>query len=954
MRGMIRSKQHRLAGRLGIALAATLLGSSAVHAQTATTDSNVVPFYGNIDPFYGNIDPFYGNIDPFWGNIDPFWGNIDPFYGNIEPFWGNIDPFTATTLTTAPAWGNIGTFWTNVGNYWKETNTLWGDAGTYSSNPSGYQTVADRLKEISRLSETTWGAAVTSVTGQSFTAGFANPLFAKYGIDPNSPSSLAALSASQRSKFFLDWYDGLMNYSGRDRIDHWMHTVNWSPAITQQQGWGADTTIGLIDASLAGEADMIDNLKYSGGYTTLVSGHGAGVASLIAAAHDGKGVMGIAPNVQIAMYNPYSSTSGATWSDIRTGITALKGQGASIINMSLGEAGYAFSPDWNNVFANDAITPYKANTLYVVAAGNDGVSQTANIDWTQSVGTVFLVVGSVDLNGNISQFSNRPGTACLTYDGTCFSNMGLTDPGRLMKNFLVAPGELMLVADGQGGVVRRSGTSFAAPLVSGAIALLHDRWPWLASKPKETAEIILRSAKDLGDPGVDSTYGWGMLDVGASQAPLSFSGLTFYLWKNGAMTQYSAKQLKTGGVKNTWEADGVYFTFFETIGSTTRDFVVPFSSKLSGNVMTSMAGSQAFQRFITQRMTDWINGLSGYTDVRSFSDVRNYTTQMTGGWKLSYSSGTPLQYSPDGRSMAPHTALRLSDPTGRFGLTTGYGEGGMALNTQSGFGLTSDYAGSGGVNPMLGLASGGAFFGADYKIAPRTRVSFGFSEKSLAPEDNLSLGESERTPLSGLDPYKAEAMNIGVTHELNDSVTLSANYTRLREKNALLAVQSSGGELDGGSTSDSATLGASFALPHGLTIAASASAGRTRAGNSDQALYTGKGAVTTAFAAAATKVGVVGKRDMLRLSVAQPIHIESGTLNYQSVEVVDRQTGEIGVVTRPFDISSKQRHYTSEVLYAAPIMAGEGELSLFGRADFGSADHSANGVVAGARVRLKF
>ena len=78
---------------------------------------------------------------------------------------------------------------------------------------------------------------------------------------------------------------------------------------------------------------------------------------------------------------------------------------------------------------------------------------------------------------------------------------------------MVAPGELILVSDGQGGVTRQIGTSFAAPLVSGAIALLHDRWPWLSNFPVETANIILNSAKDLGAPGVDAVYGHGLLDV---------------------------------------------------------------------------------------------------------------------------------------------------------------------------------------------------------------------------------------------------------------------------------------------------------------------------------------------------------------------------------------------------------------------------------------------------------
>lgn len=56
--------------------------------------------------------------------------------------------------------------------------------------------------------------------------------------------------------------------------------------------------------------------------------------------------------------------------------------------------------------------------------------------------------------------------------------------------------------------------------MSGAIALLHDRWPWLAQHPDATTDIILKSARDLGAPGVDPVYGAGLLDVTASQSGL--------------------------------------------------------------------------------------------------------------------------------------------------------------------------------------------------------------------------------------------------------------------------------------------------------------------------------------------------------------------------------------------------------------------------------------------------
>jgi hypothetical protein len=55
------------------------------------------------------------------------------------------------------------------------------------------------------------------------------------------------------------------------------------------------------------------------------------------------------------------------------------------------------------------------------------------------------------------------------------------------------------------------GTSFAAPLVSGAAAWLRRARPELSAL--QASELLRRSARDLGEPGWDDVFGWGMLDL---------------------------------------------------------------------------------------------------------------------------------------------------------------------------------------------------------------------------------------------------------------------------------------------------------------------------------------------------------------------------------------------------------------------------------------------------------
>jgi subtilisin family serine protease len=90
-----------------------------------------------------------------------------------------------------------------------------------------------------------------------------------------------------------------------------------------------------------------------------------------------------------------------------------------------------------------------------------------------------------------------------------FSSIGPTADGRI-KPDVVAPGaEVSIpVAGTTGQYMVSSGTSFAAPLISGLCALLLEAHPeWIPAMVKEALKM---SARDLGPSGPDNTYGWGL------------------------------------------------------------------------------------------------------------------------------------------------------------------------------------------------------------------------------------------------------------------------------------------------------------------------------------------------------------------------------------------------------------------------------------------------------------
>ncbi|WP_260483868.1 S8 family peptidase [Sphingomicrobium flavum] len=922
---------------------------------------HINPFYGDINPFYGDINPFYGDISPFYGNINPFYGNISPFYGDIRPFWGDITAFYGNIAPFDSKWlESIGNFWVDASSVMHATNSQWAALQSANALDPQYAAVRLQLEDLIARSKAQWGAKVTEKTGQSFETAFVAELFARHGVDMNDLGSLAEMSDLERSAFFLDWHDSLMGYSGLDHVDHWMGAVNWTPAITHIQGSGATSIIGIVDGSFASDVDLGNNIKWMGGSNIAVGGHGAGVASLIAGAHDGEGVMGIAPNAMIATYNPFDADGTTSWESVQKGVEALIYDAyiggndtgyASIINLSLGESGWAMAQGMADMLASDRIAAYHHETIYVLAAGNDGVSQTADIEWNFANDASFILVGSVDPTGTVSAFSNQPGSACLLDNGVC------RDENQLYMRTVVAPGEMLLVLDGNGGVVRRSGTSFAAPLVSGAIALMHDRWNWLAKHPEETAEIIFRSARDLGAPGPDEVYGWGMLDVAASQSPLDFNNLEFTVYQKRGRSYRSSTtsagsllQSSTNGLPGWWETDNVYFSMIERIGDTHRDFLVPMSSSTYG---MKSKGSY-LQDFISARFATWLNSHGVDRDgdgTAGFSDIRSASAGVPGGWTMRYDSAMP-RVDGEGRMHATHMAATLSDPDGKMSFTLGYGQGAQAL-AGDGRGLFSDYdRNNGGVNPILGFASGENFAAMGYQLTGDTKITLGYSDNRLEGDEVQGLSEVERMAMERLDAHTAHAFTADIEHRVADKMTLGLQYTHLRENEALLGIQSTVDGLLGTGTSTQA-LTASLAIDTGagIQIDLSATGARTDA-RDGQAFATGKGVWSSAGQLALTKTGLLGKADRLRLAVSQPLNVENGDVEFTQLGVVDRQTGELGEWTQSFGIETKRR-YAGELLYAAPI-ADSADLALFGRYQSEGQPGETENYVIGGTINLRF
>ena len=922
--------------------------------------------YGNLDAFWGNLDAFYGNLDAFYGNLDAFWGNLDAFYGNLDAFYGNLDAF----------YGSLDAFYGNLDAFYGSLDAFYGSLDAFGDESS------PDLNSLFQQAETSFGGLVSAKSGQSFHDAIVAPLLRKYGIEHEEGEYESEdVSRQQYGALMLELHDRLMAYTGLDHVDHWMPQINWSPAVSQSANGGAGVVVGLLDTPITSKSLIGGAVNESQGFGLSSVDHGAGVASVLAGAHDGQGIMGVAPNADFLVYNPFDETFTASWDDVKTGIRELSFLSeASIINMSLGVKGYTLSPEWRNVFYDFGAGLGTIDTLLVKSAGNSGVAQSVDVDFGFSDAfRRLIVVGSVDISGNISEFSNRPGDACLIYWGKC------SDGNRLMDRFLVAPGELVLVQDNAGNLARASGTSLAAPQVAGAAALIQSRWEWLQNYAAETADILLESATDLGAPGVDEVYGRGLLNVEAALAPLDQNAL-YIETPDGRVNINDAGGLSfdTLGI-----ADGAAtITAFESIGWTRRDFDVPIASLgvSAGAADPVSAPEQYLATQLAAPAAATPEPAQPETDAKSEKKKKKKNRKknrkkknFTGDANIRFTNGLTLRHVDIGDVestwRASFTATRrdpreilevdavpfqmgavLTNNANGLTLRFGEGQGALAFSGGSQFGMLSDFdIATGGANPFLGLASGGFYAGAEMPLGDRFSLAFGLTQDTDR-QGNVDPETGEwRDTFTGVADYEATALNMTLGYDVSDAVAMTLSYTQLNEDTGLLRSQGSGAfALEGGSVTDAVTLGADANLGRGYALAISATGGRTRAGTFDQSILSvdDGGLVSSAFQIAASKFGVLGETDSMRLSFAQPLHIEAGDIGVTTLQVVDRATGETAFVTDALALDGASRRFVSELLYATPVLGGRGAISAFGQVELNNREFGVEQTATAGGVRF--
>lgn len=255
-------------------------------------------------------------------------------------------------------------------------------------------------------------------------------------------------------------------------------------------------------------------------------GHGTHVAGIIGGngmGSDGK-YRGMAPGVSLINARA-GNASGLEEGDIISAIDwsskpiGLGGAGADIVSMSFG-GGYPYISDLITQAISSAQETY--GIIFVASAGNEGTGYFTGS--TPASGTDVISVGASDSANELASFSSwgptfgyigypdvvAPGVNIISTEA---ANSIISKEERFIGNFFDFAGD----AD----YIPLSGTSMAAPMVSGALAILKDAYPNLTP---ETARIaLLKGANRLSNEEDDEIVksGAGLINVSASLDYLS-------------------------------------------------------------------------------------------------------------------------------------------------------------------------------------------------------------------------------------------------------------------------------------------------------------------------------------------------------------------------------------------------------------------------------------------------
>jgi hypothetical protein len=605
---------------------------------------------------------------------------------------------------------------------------------------------------------------------------------------------------------------------------------------------GAGQIIGVLDSGVA--RNNPDLTKVAGGWDALTgsfgvtndnTGHGTFVTGLING--NGIGVEGTAFNAEtypVQVINPAGQLAVNDFQLALGNAVAWYFGGAKIINNSWDSATTITQSTAQSVQAYYPISLNFYHMLvgqglaFVFAAGNNSQTQVGLFAGLPALFTSlqagWVAVVATDSTGHLASYSNQCGVAAAW----C----------------IAAPGSNLISTLGSGFGIG-SGTSFAAPQVSSAIALLQQRFPYLTAG--QAAQIILQTANKTGIYANQQLYGQGLLDINAAMNPV------------GTITIPAA---------NTTSGAQVSVTGSGAIGS--ASFAQSWSASV-GKLMVLDSYNRSYEVNASALVSSPSHTLDSRTAVQQygFGEGDQIAPGVTGFFNH--------QFDAQAMGLVSVTTKAGNEFAASTGIDPAYGFGSFESGVvPAGSLITADGVG----NPFLNLADQAS---TAHVSLP---VTTGFGDMKVSASVFNGYARTADLTARLTDPSYVPPTVSGGALEVAapvDAISsrIAVNFGGVREEGRLLGGSTSGAF---GTTANTTTaftgMNIETELAEGLHLIGGMEFGQSNATQTANALNVSYGTLSSeSFHAGLVQDGIFGKTDKAGFVVSQPLRVSGGNVS---------------------------------------------------------------------------
>ena len=615
------------------------------------------------------------------------------------------------------------------------------------------------------------------------------------------------------------------------------------------------------------------------------NGHGTHMAGIIAANRDETGMHGVAYEALLLPLTILDENGSGSLSD---------GVIVSAIDHAIANGAPIFSNSWAPTAGIDKVSAAQLNrsigamldayrravnagTIVVFAAGNDGRAQpsyTAGLPALFSeFAELWVAVVAVDLNGIMPNYSNRCGVAAAW----CLAAPGGGIPIASAGIYSTEPG---------GGYIRGSGTSMAAPHVSGALAILLQLFPELT--PQEIVDRLFETANRTGIYADSAIFGNGLLDLEAATRPVGEVAILTGDTADGPSDDAATSGVETSGAFGDALAVSLAGTQLTVFDRYRAGFVLDLSTLVRS----------ADTRLDLRRL---LRAFGGEPSVETF--------EFAGRGRAVYA------YAPLQREGAlPASAGSGEEKTlARLSLTIPQGEAGEVLIGYNdppalGFGLFHQ-----GSLERDAVASRDAF------RAPHLALAELGTSVGAAMEAGR-LGRLRVMSFTGRSAENGAEVAFGTAAELSRGIGAQAHVSfllgSLLERETFLGSRTAGAfDLERGTPTHFGGLSAEVALAPRLTLVGSVYAGLSYPTAAQNSLFTGVSAIQTrSFSLGLLSDDVLTRGDRLGLVLNQPMRVSRGRAELSLATGRDR-AGNVFRRTVSADLAPQGRELDFEAFY---------------------------------------